>query len=301
MDGEDLDIDLPSADAGADAGVEVVKAAPAGETVDDGIETIRKQLATEKAERLAAEARALREAARGNEAEERAISATRAARDSDMHLVTGAIDQLKKTQDLLEERYADAAAAGDHRAMAKITREFSTNGAKLEQLELGKQEMERTPKEEPRRQREISNDPVEQMAGQMDQAGFTRSARWLREHPDYARDPKLTRKMMAAHNLADADGIAADTDAYFEAIETTLGMRGAPGGEDVVVQDTPRQRQSAPPAAPASRASSTSGSSTNSNKVRLTAEEVEMAEMMGMSPQEYAKNKVALKSEGRLN
>src|ERR1700744_5432208 len=249
IDGDDLDVELP--DSGGDEPiVDIVKTdAP---TVDDGIEELKRQLEEEKSGKAAALAREREAERRAEEALERASHATKAARDSDLNLVTGAIDQLKATQDLLEERYADAAAAGDHRAMAKITREFSANGAKLEQLELGKQEMERTPKEEPRQResRETSNDPVEQMAREMDKGGFGRSAKWLRDHPDYARDPKLTRKMMAAHNLADADGIAADTDAYFEAIETTLGLRGA-RSEDVVAE-TPRQRQSAPPAAPSS-------------------------------------------------
>jgi hypothetical protein len=35
--------------------------------------------------------------------------------------------------------------------------------------------------------------------------------------------------------------------------------------------------------------------------VRLSGEEREMAAMMKMTPEEYAKNKVALKKEGRLN
>jgi phage I-like protein len=34
--------------------------------------------------------------------------------------------------------------------------------------------------------------------------------------------------------------------------------------------------------------------------VRLTAQEREMAEMMGMKPEDYAKNKMALKKEGKI-
>jgi hypothetical protein len=35
--------------------------------------------------------------------------------------------------------------------------------------------------------------------------------------------------------------------------------------------------------------------------VRLSSEEREMAQMMGMTPEEYGKNKLALKREGKLN
>jgi phage I-like protein len=44
-----------------------------------------------------------------------------------------------------------------------------------------------------------------------------------------------------------------------------------------------------------------SNSSGRPNVVRLTAEQKEMASMMGMSPEDYAKNMVALKREGKLN
>jgi hypothetical protein len=45
-------------------------------------------------------------------------------------------------------------------------------------------------------------------------------------------------------------------------------------------------------------ASNTSGKPTT---VRLTPEQREMASMMGQTPEEYARNMVALKREGRLN
>ena len=59
------------------------------------------------------------------------------------------------------------------------------------------------------------------------------------------------------------------------------------------------QRRSAPPAAPVSRSGNGTGSSPN--VVRLTSAEREIASMMGMTDKEYAKNKVALQKEGKLN
>ena len=95
--------------------------------------------------------------------------------------------------------------------------------------------------------------------------------------------------MIAAHNLAVADGAAVETDAYFAAVESILGLtKAAPAAED------PPTRRSPPPAAPVGRPE-------NPRAVRLSAEEVEMASMMGMTNEEWAKNKQALRAEGRLH
>jgi len=287
---EDLEVELPEVvKTETDPVIETEKTV---DPVEEGIEDLKRQLEAEKAERAAAESRAREAAARENEAADRAHRATSEARDSNLNLVVGAIEKIKSEQELLEERFEQAAAAGDHRAMAKIQREFARGEAQLLQLEQGKQEMEKAPKEEIRRQ---PVDPVEALASSMQASGSPRSAQWIRQHPDYARDPNLNRKMLAAHNLAVSDGLVPDTDEYFEAVETVLRLRNAGAAQQ---QEEPRARQSAPPAAPSSRAAATNGGGT-SNRVRLSAEEVEMAEMMGMTPQEYAKHKQAIQTGSR--
>jgi phage I-like protein len=96
--------------------------------------------------------------------------------------------------------------------------------------------------------------------------------------------------MVAAHQIAVADGITPDSDRYFESVEGVLGISGAP---------QPRSGNRAPPAAPVSRSGSGTGGS--GNTVTLSAQEREMAQMMGMSVKEYAANKLALKREGKMN
>jgi hypothetical protein len=59
------------------------------------------------------------------------------------------------------------------------------------------------------------------------------------------------------------------------------------------------QRRNAPPAAPSSKIAS--GNSNGKNVVRLSADQREAAKIAGMTPEEYAKNMVALKREGKLN
>ena len=60
----------------------------------------------------------------------------------------------------------------------------------------------------------------------------------------------------------------------------------------------PMARRAPPPPAPSSRAAS--NGSGGKNAVTLNKEQREMAAIMGMTPEEYAKNMVALKKEGKM-
>jgi hypothetical protein len=109
--------------------------------------------------------------------------------------------------------------------------------------------------------------------------------------------------MLAAHNLVTADGIAPDTDEYFDSVESILRVRRSEpvhqADDPMADAAKPTQRRTPPPSAPVSRSSGGPGS--RPNTVRLTSQEREMASMMGMTVEEYAKNKLALQKEGKLN
>jgi hypothetical protein len=146
-------------------------------------------------------------------------------------------------------------------------------------------------------------DPVEQVATQLS----PRSAAWVRNHPECVRDQKLYAKMVGVHNFAVADGYVPDSDAYFDFIERSLGYRSAPQqNESVEAAENPqstaasiRQQRTSAPAAPTSRTASSNNG--RPNVVKLTASEREMAEMMKMTPEDYAKNKILAQKEGRFN
>lgn len=255
--------------------------------VDNSLETLKEQLERERQARAEAERRA-------NEAAQTAYQAQAEVQDSNLHLVTNAIETVSQTQSILKANYRDAMSAGDYDTAAEIQAEMSSNAAKLLQLEQGKQALENAPRSEA--PRPYTADPVEALASQLS----PRSADWVRRHPEYATDPRLYNKMLAAHNLAVADGIDPDTEDYFSSIEDTLRIRSRNDYEDAsAAAAKPLQRRSAPPAAPVSR--SGTGTGTRPNRVTLTAEEREMASMMGMTPEEYGRNKLALKKEGRMN
>ena len=265
--------------------VEVIKAeeARASKEIDpqEGMEALRAQLEREKAARIEAEKRA-------NEHANSAAKAKNEVQDTNLHLVNNAIEQVKQNSEFLKSQYAAAMSAGDFMQAAEVQTSMSGNAAKLFQLEQGKEALENTPKVAA--ERVSPSDPVEALASQLS----PKSADWVRRNPQCVTDPRMYQKMIAAHNIALADGHTADTDDYFDAIEGTLNINRKPS-TDVYVDPTeqaakPTQRRSSPPAAPVSR--SGNGTSSRPNTIRLTAAEIEIASMTGLTPQEYARQKI---------
>lgn len=292
-DDEPLDIEIPE-DLPE---VEVVVEQPKPETeiaeakvgsVDDEIAALKASVEREKLARIDAERRATESA---NIAAER----TNESAESNLNLVNSAISTLQMTQDSLKSNLSAAFAAQDFDQAAEIQASMATNAATLQTLEQGKVTMEAAPKVQPAPH---SNDPVEVLASQLS----PRSAQWVRAHPEYARDQRLYSKMLAAHNLAAADGIPVDSDDYFTSIEDTLKISAArvEAATENALSDAsaPVQRRSAPPAAPVSRSGTGDGS--RPNRVTLSADEREMAQMAGLTDQEYAREKLKLINEGLL-
>lgn len=252
----------------------------------DYIADLKAQLAAEKAGRAAVEQKL-------HQATREIHQARNEVDDTNLQLVVNAIDTVSRDIDLLKQAHTYALQSGDFARATEIQSEMSANSAKLLQLENGRQAMESAPrKPEPQTP---PADPVEAFASQLSR----RSADWVRQHPEFVTDQRLNAKMIAAHNLAVADGIPTDTDEYFEAIEQTLKV--APKAvqsetDDQHAAKVVRRRDAAPAAAPSNRGNQ----SASSNVVRLSAAQREMAEMMGMKPEDYAKNLVALKKEGKI-
>jgi hypothetical protein len=255
-------------------------------SAEDGVEELRRRLEVERKGREEAEYRAQQATSQVQQARSEVDS-------SNLQLVRTAIDTMKREGDILKENYKQAMAAGDYDSAAEYQEGMADARAKLLQLENGMSAMEAQSRQPVQPVQHA--DPVEQLASQLSAP----SAAWVRAHPEYARTPRLTQKMIAAHNLVTADGIASDTPEYFASVERVLGI-GAQEQEGAMSSaSAPAQRRHAPAAAPVTRSGTANG--TRPNVVRLSSEEREMASMMGMSPEDYARNKIALKREGKLH
>jgi hypothetical protein len=261
---------------------------------EDGIKDLKFQLEQERLARIEAERRA-------NEAAQRVAVAKNEVDTTNLQLVSNAIKSVKGSNEALKAKYKEAMSIGDYDRATEIQAAMSDNSAKLRQLKDGKKVMKQQIKTmtTPQVQPSVSHDPVEALASQLS----PRSAAWVRRNPQYATDTRLFNKMIAAHNLAIADGIEPDSDDYFMSVEDTLKVRNQPSSVDVdnpySSAATPTQRRTAPPAAPVSRNGNGTGS--RPNVVRLTGEQREMAAAMGMTEKEYALNMLALQKEGKLN
>lgn len=257
---------------------------------EDGIQELRAKLDQERQARVDAERRA-------QEAANREFQAKNEVQDTNLHLVTNAIDTVRRENDMLTSSYAEAMGSGDYDRASKIQRAMATNEARLLQLENGKAAMESQPKQAPPKPQYA--DHVEALASQVTPA----SASWLRQHRDHLGTQKSIDRMFRAHADAIDDGIIPDTRDYFEFIETRMGInRSEPREESYDAMNEaakPTQRRQAPPSAPVTRSGTAPG--TRPNVVRLSAQEREMAEMMQMTETEYARNKLALQKEGKLN
>ena len=261
---------------------------------DIGIEALRLQLEQERAARVEAENRY-------KQAHQTAARASAEVQDSNLQLIASAIDSVNRSNMMLKRDYAAAMAAGAFEQAAEIQQQMSINGAKLLQLENGKAALEQRIANPPANQPEMPSDPVEAFASQLS----PRSAAWIRQHPECIKDGRLHRKMVGAHNIAIADGFQPDTDEYFAEIERQMGYKKPQTAvareeseEPTSMAAKPMARKAPPPAAPSSR---TAGNGSGGrNTVTLNASEREMASIMGMTPEEYAKNKMALRKEGKL-
>jgi len=293
----EIDLKVPEEAPKGEIEVEVAKTEEAGSQAaapemppEIGIRELKFQLEQEKLARAEADKRA-------REAAQREFEAKNEVSNTNLTLINNAIVNVRQETDYLKANYRDAMSVGDYDRAAEIQQRMADNSAKLLQLENGKTAMESQVKEAvPQYQQPL--DPVETLASQLS----PRSAAWIRQHPQFATDQRLFQKMIAAHNLAMADGLAPDSDDYFDVIEDTLKVnRSAPVAVEVAdpTYEAAKvvQRRTSPPAAPVSR---TATPGTRPNVVRLTADEREMARSLKMTDQEYAENKRALQLEGKL-
>jgi hypothetical protein len=253
---------------------------------DRAIDELNRRLEQEREARMRAEHQARLAAAQAERAQSE-------VQDTNYHLVESAIETLKREKQLVKQQLAEAHAHQDFDRVAELQDELAKHNADLSDLNRGKKAM----KSEGRSQENtIPSQPVAPPQGALiDQIAASvtpRSAAWLNANRDQLNDDRMIKKMFRAHEDAVDDGISPDSDEYFQYIEGRLNLSG--GSEAPAPA-----RRSAPPAAPVSRGSNGMGS--RPNVVRLTSEQREMAQMMGMTDQEYARNLLALQKEGKIN
>lgn len=288
----DIEVELPPEDQKADDVLVDPTEPPAKRQKKADIDPqqafdeLQRRLEQEKQARFEAEQRARLAAAQAERAQVEVA-------DTNYHLVESAIETLKREKQIVKQELVAAHAQQDFERIAELQDQLSKHNADLNALKSGKKAMK---KEGPPVQNQI---PVQQYAppqgeliDQIAAAVTPRSAAWINANRDSLNNQKSINKMFRAHEDAVDDGIQPDSDEYFRYIESRLGFSGS----DDAPQST---RRASPPAAPVSRGGNGTGS--RPNVVRLTPEMREMAQLMGMTEQEYAKNLLELQKEGKVS
>lgn len=290
----DVVLEEPKSEAKDEPKVEIVdekETKSASVTPDEGIAELKKSLEREKHARLDAERRA-------QLAQQQAQKASVDKTDSDYQLVVNAIETVKTRSETLKSAYASAMAAGDYNKAAEIQEALSVNAHQLADLKRGKKAM----KEQLKEAEKTAQQPIQQvqppqgdLVDQLAASVSPRSASWLRDSRDHLKSERDIRKMFRAHEDAVDDGIEPDTDEYFSFIEGRLGIRRDGESESPMsAASAPAPRKAPPPPpAPVSRGNQ------RPNTMRLTRDEADTARSLGMTPEEYAKNKSLLMKEGR--
>ena len=259
-------------------------------SVDEGISELKRKLDAEKRAREEAERRAY-------DAQKQAHQSNFDAKRADLQSVESALEIIKSRDESLKRAYAEAHASGDSDRIAEIVQAMTVNEEQKKDLKKGKKELKKQIEAAERQPVHPVPPPQVDMVEQIAQSVSPRSAAWIREAKDHLKDDRSVRKMFRAHEDAVEDGITPDTDEYFAFIEGRLGINRQQQQEvespmSSAAAPTPR-RSSPPPAAPVSR------QSTPSNVMRLTRSEIDTARDLGMTPEEYAKNKSLLIKEKR--
>jgi len=259
--------------------------------VDKALKKLNKKLDEERKARMEAEAVA-------RQATEQARVLHNEASDSNLHLVSGAIESVRRDQEILKSRLRDAMAIGDYDKAADVQEQMASNITNLRQLERGFDEMKQQPRLQPQTVPSSEVD-VDYLINNV----TPRSAEWLQRNREHVSDARAIRVMKRAHEDAVDYGIAPESDAYFQFVENRMGIGGdsrksIPEVDNVMSSAaSSTQRRSAQPSAPVSR--QPIDSPNRPGVIHLTAAEVEAARISGITPQEYYKNKT--RASGRLN
>lgn len=271
----------------------LVKIEPEGEVKtnqDDTVKVVTKAIepAEDLAEQFKAEAESSKRRAEAAEqrerterqgreaAERREQAAVTSASDSQFDTVSTGLAAAQTEAEAATAAYQSAMEAGDFAAAAKAQRRMASAEAKIGRLDEAKADLEARKTERPAERTETTKtapaDPVEAYISNRTEP----TAKWLREHREFVTDPKKNARLTAAHHDAIADGLAPDTDAYFEHVETFIGLRKAEGDTKSNGQQAPTKRRATVPVAPVQQ----SGGGTNGGgrEVRLSQREAAAAQ-----------------------
>ena len=232
----------------------------------DPVVDLKAQLETMRADKTAEATARQRAEADAASARADAAKAQSAVVDANISTVDSAIAAAQAEADGHARDQEAALAAGNFKLAAELGRKAARAEARIERLEEGKADLAARKAEPPK---PATTQSPQQTAFEQAIAGSApRAQAWLRAHPTYVTDPELNAQAALAHQRAMKQGLAPDSDAYFEFCERDLGLKQAEAAPEQ--KPKPQQRAAAMPSAPVSRDGGPSGGTLSSTQVTLS-------------------------------
>ena len=251
--GGEVVVQLPADTSAPVVRVEGATPAPKPTDTEDPLDSLKSQFATLSQRASAAEQRAAQAEQQVQQATQRVQHMETQIVGSQLDTVLSGIAAAEAEALAAEQEYTAAFDSGDGAAMARAHRKIAGAEARRLRLAEAKDDLEEAAKRRPvpqpqthqrPPQRQQTGNPVEDFirANQLS----PRSAAFIRKHPETTSDQRANARMMAAHNMAVADGVEIESDEYFRRIEEGI----AP----VTKKESPpqQQRQTRPSSAAAS-------------------------------------------------
>lgn len=173
-----------------------------------------------------------------------------------------------------KQEFVTAAEAGNFSAQADAQERIAEAKARVLRLREAEGDLKDQAKEKPAPRQETRQQPQHDPVEAFTKGMSSKSATWIRSHPDCVTDPKKNARMLAAHNLAMADDIPVDSDEYFQRIEAGITPAKVQQQDPKPEPGKVNIRPSAP-VAPAGNASG--GMNGGGMTVQLTRREAEAA------------------------
>lgn len=291
---EDEGSNLTVVDDDDEGGTEA--AAQTGNAVEDSVESLREQLAREKAAREDAEARA-QQAQSGMQGARRQITDTR------LQVLDNALSKEAATKTEIKRKIAEAKEQGNYDDEVDLIDQLQTVNQRVHQINLGKNELERQQTME----KEFAENPVEAYVAPLS----PRAKEWVRAHPEVVTDATKRDALENAHGRALRDGYREGSSDYFGFIEEQLGYREREQQQEPEAEREPetRRAQQRAPAAPPSRGNPGNGSNSSmpdgvtdlgNGRYKLRGDLRDAARIAGLTDTQYLNSLLEVHKEGRL-
>lgn len=190
--------------------------------------------------------------------------------------------------------WESAAAEGDFKRQSDANVRINRAQARLLQYEDAKVNLEAQAKAADARpqQQQQQADPLERLPEPAKQ--------WLRAHPEYLTDQRKNRKIQVLHDDALEQGHPEFSPAYFEFVETQLGMRQPKQSRNDDDDSVSTRRERNTVSAPVSReAVSMRDGRSIAHRITLSPEQRSAAKIAGITEVEYAKQLIRLEKAKR--